>query len=242
MIVKKHLEMKCFKTTIFLLLVMSHVSCLGNGAYIITDTLVTVKGKIIDKETQEPIVGKLFYEKLPYYDDMGIGSSKADDGSYQLHMVKNVTYNLKVNANGYETVEQEITIVDENSSLIMSKDFELSSSKDSDKISLHNLIFTRGRAVISKGSYQELDDFADWLHEHKDVRFRLDGHTDFQGNSEANMALSQERVDAVRKYLIKKGVKGTQVKTKAFGGSEPLSRERTDETKKANRRVEVTIL
>lgn len=234
--------MKCFKTTLFLSLLVSSVSCLGNGAFVIADTLVTVKGKIVDKETQEPIVGKLFYEKLPYYDDMGIGSSKPGDGSYLLHMVKNVTYNLRVNANGYETVEQKITIVDENSSLIMSKDFELSANADSDKISLHNLIFTRGRAVISKSSHQELDEFADWLHDHKDVRFRLDGHTDFQGNHEANMTLSQERVDAVRKYLIKKGVKGARVKTKAFGGSEPLSRERTDEAKKANRRVEVTIL
>jgi outer membrane protein OmpA-like peptidoglycan-associated protein len=208
----------------------------------VTDTLITVEGKIVDKETQEPIVGKLFYEKLPYYDDMGIGSSKPEDGSYQLHMVKNVTYNLKVNANGYKTVEQKITIIDENSNLIMSKNFELSSSADGDKISLQNLIFTRGRAVISKGSYQELNDFAEWLHEHKDVRFRLDGHTDFQGNSEANMALSQERVDAVRQYLIKKGVKGNRVKTKAFGGNEPISRERTDVAKKANRRVKVTIL
>ena len=221
---------------------MSSLSCLGNNTNIMADTLVTVKGKIIDKETQEPIVGKLFYEKLPYYDDMGTGSSKPEDGSYQLYMVKNVTYNLKVNANGYETIEQEITVVDENGSLIMSKDFELTAGAESDKINLDNLIFTRGRAVISESSHQELDEFAEWLHDHQDVRFRLDGHTDFQGNSEANLTLSQERVDAVRKYLIKKGVKGARVKTKAFGGGEPISRERTDEAKKANRRVEVTIL
>jgi OOP family OmpA-OmpF porin len=220
---------------------MSSLSCLGNSAYIIADTLVAVKGKIVDKETQEPIVGKLFYEKLPYYDDMGTGSSKPADGSYQLNMVKNMTYNLKVNANGYETIEQEITVVDENGSLIMSKDFELTAGADSDKINLDNLIFTRGRAVISKSSHQELDEFANWLHEHDHV-FRLDGHTDFQGNAEANLTLSQERVDAVRKYLIKKGVKGSRIKTKAFGGTQPLSRERTDEAKKANRRVEVTIL
>lgn len=242
MIVRKHIRMKCFKTTIFLSLLISGVSCFGNRVYTIADTLVAVKGTIVDKETQEPIVGKLFYEKLPYYDDMGIGSSKPGDGSYQLFMVKNVTYNLKVSANGYKTLIEEITVIDENSSLVMSKNFELNANADNDKISLHNLIFTRGRAVISKSSFQELDEFAQWLHDHKDVRFRLDGHTDFQGNSEANMALSQERVDAVRKYLIKKGVKGTRVKTKAFGGTQPLSRERTDDVKTANRRVEVTIL
>ena len=225
----------------FLILTGSH-AVLSKGHLFRADTMVVVKGTIIDKETKEPVNGKLFYEKLPYYDDMGIGNSKHDDGSYQLYMVKNVSYNLKVSAEGYNPIELEITVKNDGADLTMEKNFEMEANADNDKISLHNLIFARGRAVISKSSYQELDEFAEWLHHHHDVKFRLDGHTDFQGNAEANMNLSQERVDAVRKYLIKKGVKGSRVKTKAFGGTQPLSRERTDEAKKANRRVEVTIL
>ncbi len=205
------------------------------------DTLIKVTGKLINKETQEPIAGKLFYEKLPYYDDMGIGKSQ-EDGTYQLYMLKNTSYNIKVSAEGYTEVKEEIVVGEDDSTGTMTKHFELEQNDDNKMISLHNLIFSRGRAVISKSSYQELDEFVDWLKKNKEVKFRLDGHTDFQGNDEANMKLSQERVDAVRDYLIKKGIKGSRVKTKAFGGTQPLSRERTDEAKKANRRVEVTIL
>ncbi|MFY0651542.1 MAG: OmpA family protein [Cyclobacteriaceae bacterium] len=234
--------MNCFRLIILSLLLAYANSMNASGILMVGDTLVKVTGTIVDAETKEPVQGKLFYEKLPYYDDMGIGTSRQDNGVYQLFMVKSTSYNLKVSAEGYEEVQEEIVVTIEADSLVMSKDFELKPNADNDKISLHNLIFARGRAVISKSSYQELDEFAQWLHHHKDVKFRLDGHTDFQGNADANMRLSQDRVDAVRAYLMKKGVKGSRVKTKAFGGSEPLSRERTDAAKNANRRVEVTIL
>jgi len=68
------------------------------------------------------------------------------------------------------------------------------------------------------------------------------GHTDFAGNAEANMELSQERVEAVKDYLVKKGVKKNRIRLKAFGGSNPVSRERTEEARAANRRVEVRVL
>jgi OmpA-OmpF porin, OOP family len=97
--------MKCFRAAFFLSILMSNVTCFGNSFTQVSDTRVAVQGKILDQETQEPIVGKLFYEKLPYYDDMGIGSSKHDNGSYQLFMIKNVTYNLKVSATGYAGIE-----------------------------------------------------------------------------------------------------------------------------------------
>jgi outer membrane protein OmpA-like peptidoglycan-associated protein len=57
-----------------------------------------------------------------------------------------------------------------------------------------------------------------------------------------NLKLSEDRVIAVRDYLISRGVPKARVKTKAFGGSMPLSRENTEEAHKLNRRVEARIL
>jgi OOP family OmpA-OmpF porin len=71
---------------------------------------------------------------------------------------------------------------------------------------------------------------------------QLEGHTDIKGDPKQNMKLSQERVDAVKDYLISKGVTKNKVKTKAFGGTQPLSRADTEEAHKMNRRVQVRIL
>jgi outer membrane protein OmpA-like peptidoglycan-associated protein len=70
----------------------------------------------------------------------------------------------------------------------------------------------------------------------------LEGHTDSQGNPGSNLKLSQSRVEAVKKYLVKKGVSKKRVKTKAFGGTQPLRNEMTPEDRVMNRRVEMRIL
>jgi outer membrane protein OmpA-like peptidoglycan-associated protein len=71
---------------------------------------------------------------------------------------------------------------------------------------------------------------------------QLEGHTDFAGNPQANMALSQARVESVKKYLTKGGIDKNRILTKAFGGTKPLSEERTPEAMSQNRRVEVRII
>ena len=54
--------------------------------------------------------------------------------------------------------------------------------------------------------------------------------------------LSEQRVDAVRDYLIIRGVDKSRVKLKAYGGTMPLTKENTEESHKLNRRVEVRVL
>jgi OmpA-OmpF porin, OOP family len=80
------------------------------------------------------------------------------------------------------------------------------------------------------------------LKENSRMEIRLEGHTDNVGNSKANMELSQSRVDAVKKYMVDKGIAKNRIETKAFGGSQPLANEMTPEARAKNRRVEMRIL
>ena len=80
------------------------------------------------------------------------------------------------------------------------------------------------------------------LHSNPNMVIQLEGHTDTRGDAKLNLKLSEQRVDAVRDYLIRRGVKKERVKLKAFGGSQPLSKENTEEAHKLNRRVEVRII
>lgn len=71
---------------------------------------------------------------------------------------------------------------------------------------------------------------------------QLEGHTDYLGDAEKNLKLSQQRVDAVKGYLTQKSINKNRVKTKAFGGTNPLSKDDTPEAHRMNRRVELRIL
>lgn len=204
-------------------------------------TLIRVTGTVLDEESKTPLEANVFYEKLPYYDDMGISSTNKQNGVYELYMLENIKYIINVKADGFKTISEEMNVADNGTQLI-EKNFLMQPDAAHEKFDLHNLMFARGRAVIEESSNEELDQFVIWLEDRPNINIQLEGHTDFQGNADANLQLSQERVDAVKNYLVKKGVKKTRILTKAFGGTQPLSRERTDEARAANRRVEVTIL
>ena len=107
---------------------------------------------------------------------------------------------------------------------------------------LQHLIFAQGKSTIDPKSYGELDEVAQMMKENTRIVIQLEGHTDNQGSSKANLALSEDRVEAVKKYLVVKGIGKDRVKTKAFGGSQPLSNEMTQEARAMNRRVEMRIL
>ena len=108
-------------------------------------------------------------------------------------------------------------------------------------LTLENVNFGQGSSVLVESSFESLDDLVDMLNESSQMTIQLEGHTDFRGSPTANLKLSQDRVDAVKKYLVGKGIAESRIATKAFGGSQPLSRANTPEARARNRRVEVRI-
>src|SRR5690606_8348211 len=91
-----------------------------------------------------------------------------------------------------------------------------------DAFRLKNLIFSRGEAEILPESYTELDHVVEMMKDNGRIVIQLEGHTDNLGNPKANLKLSEERVKAVKQYLISKGISKGRVKTKAFGGTQLL--------------------
>ena len=74
------------------------------------------------------------------------------------------------------------------------------------------------------------------------MKIQLEGHTDYRGNPDRNMKLSEDRVLSVRGYLITQEIRKSRIKYKAFGGTHPITTENTEEARLKNRRVEVRIL
>ena len=107
---------------------------------------------------------------------------------------------------------------------------------------LDALVFHQRSAVISPESYAELNTVADMLHQNPNMVIQLEGHTDTRGDKNLNLKLSEDRVESVRNYLVRRGVSKSRIKMKAFGGTQPLSTENTEEAHKLNRRVEVRII
>jgi outer membrane protein OmpA-like peptidoglycan-associated protein len=73
------------------------------------------------------------------------------------------------------------------------------------------------------------------------TKIRIEGHTDNSGKPDANMTLSQQRADAVAKWLTDHGIVADRIKTQGFGDTKPEVQNDTPEHKQQNRRTEFHV-
>jgi OOP family OmpA-OmpF porin len=98
--------------------------------------------------------------------------------------------------------------------------------------------FATGSAVLTPRGKAILDTVAMMLNEAPDAQIEVGGHTDDQGNDDANMNLSQRRADASEAYLIKKGIDDGRMTSKGFGETSPVADNATAEGRQRNRRIQ----
>ncbi|ADR21888.1 hypothetical protein MATR_04790 [Marivirga tractuosa] len=198
---------------------------------------ISLDGKVINEALESPIEAKITLESLPYGGDIRVFHSKKETGDFSFKVKENNDYKVKVESEGYITIEEEIAVKEDMDQLV----FSLMPSGAGAILRL-DINFKQSKAEILENSYGELDKLLNMMKEYPNMEIQLEGHTDFRGSASANMRLSEKRVNAVKSYLTSKNVSSDRIKTKAFGGTQPLSRESTEEAKLNNRRVEARIL
>jgi outer membrane protein OmpA-like peptidoglycan-associated protein len=209
-----------------------------------SDSLIYAEGKIIHAETREPIMARIVYESLPFGNKIGV----INNSSYSFPMFDAEKYSITVDAPGFAPAKYMLDPATANPGKRVVWDIVLSTgSKPNTHVAghvmrLNNLIFEVGKSKIDPESYSELDILVNMMSENPKMIIQLEGHTDFLGDARANMKLSQQRVESVKDYVATKGVVRGRIKTKAFGGNQPISRDNTPEAHRLNRRVEVRIL
>ena len=105
------------------------------------------------------------------------------------------------------------------------------------------VFFATGKSVIQSRSFKMLDQVAKVLQQHPEVdKMVIEGHTDDRGNPESNRKLSQARAEAVKGYLVSKGVEPARLEAKGFGPDQPIASNKTEKGRAANRRVEFIIV
>jgi OmpA-OmpF porin, OOP family len=227
----------------YLPVIFFFLSTIGNAQTLTEDSLVQFSGYVYNKENNEPIKARITYEKLPYGDDYGIAGSDST-GRYSIMVILNRSYSFTIKAEGFNSLKESVKIEKLNieDRTDISKDFYLTPGGVGQIIRLKNLYFEQSTSDIPEQAFPEINMIVRMLKENPNMVIQLEGHTDFRGNSKLNYDLSEQRVEAIKRYIYSQGVDKKRIKLKSFGGSMPLSRENTDEAKKANRRVEVRVL
>jgi OOP family OmpA-OmpF porin len=110
-----------------------------------------------------------------------------------------------------------------------------------DTLVLEGVNFAFDESALTPESHDVLDRVARQLLEAEwaTVRFEVAGHTSAVGTAQYNMALSQRRAEAVRAYLVTRGVRDDRMVARGYGQTQPIFREGTEGDAWQNRRVEL---
>lgn len=106
---------------------------------------------------------------------------------------------------------------------------------------LQGIQFETGKDIIRKVSNPILDNVVNVMNENPAYLLEINGHTDNIGDKSFNTDLSQRRANAVKAYLISKGIKAERLTAKGFGDSQPAADNKTSAGRAKNRRVEFKI-
>lgn len=102
--------------------------------------------------------------------------------------------------------------------------------------------FESGSAVLLPAGTQILDEMVVALNKVQGKNVKIIGHTDSQGDPAKNLPLSLQRADAVKNYLIAKGIVATRLSVEGKGSQQPVADNATPEGRKKNRRIEFDVL
>jgi len=105
-----------------------------------------------------------------------------------------------------------------------------------------HIYFRVGDYNFTQNSNITLTKLIEFATQYPQANFKLSGHTDNSGPEESNMVLSQNRVNAVRDYLISNGVSSESLEVSAYGESMPMTSNTTKEGRFLNRRVEIVMV
>ncbi len=161
------------------------------------------------------------------------------EGKATISIPKGRTYYVKLKSFESDTPQSRISIPDFPGILNIDYSIKYELPK---VFKLQHIYFDVGKATLRSESFKSLDNLAELLKVKDEMVIEIAGHTDNTGDKNANLRLSQARAEAVRDYLIKKGIAPSRIIARGYGDTQPVATNDTEEGRQMNRRVEIRII
>ena len=201
-----------------------------------------ISGRVLDAATKKPIATAVSYESLTKGVTAGIARSEPTKGSYSIVLPVGDLYGFRAELDGFYPVSDQLDTRSLAEYTEITRDLYLAPIAKNQTITLNNVFFDFRQSVLRPESHAELDRLAAFLIQRPTMVIELGGHTDNIGSAGANMDLSRQRVNAVKEYLVSRGVEVARMKTVAHGATKPLVKNNSEDARRRNRRVEFRII
>ncbi len=205
--------------------------------------MVSIQGQVLNERSQEPVAASVIFLGLKEQDSVLVNTT--EDGNYSLSLSADNDYQLIVEGEGYIRKRNTILLSQQapiDNSDVVVRNFALTPIEVGITVNLEDVLFDRGTAEMLSGSTETLDEVALFLRKNPEIEIEVAGHTDNRGRPDLNLILSQERAEAVKRYLVEQGIAAGRIQEKGYGGTKPIASNAIEEERRKNRRVEFTII
>lgn len=205
--------------------------------------VVIISGRVVDSKTGKPLSdAKVIYKVLPDGDE-GEAYVNPVTSEYKIVLPYGAKYSYRAEAKEFIGIEKFIDLTQIKEYREIKNDvITIARIEVGVDVPLNNIFFEYAKATLSPDSYPELDRIADTMKENPNLVIEVQGHTDNVGSNESNLKLSQDRAEAVRKYLLSKKIQAARVTSVGYGETKPIASNDTEEGKAQNRRVQLAIV
>ncbi|KOY88014.1 hypothetical protein AD998_02200 [bacterium 336/3] len=204
--------------------------------------VVIISGKVLNAKTQKPIGARITYRDLETDTELGVANSSPIDGNYKIVLPFGNAYSFLAEKKGFIATSNNLNLEKVANYQEIQQDLLLSPIEIGQTIRLNNIFFDTDKFQLKNESTAELNRLVKVLQENSSLNIEVSGHTDAIGNEQKNIQLSQNRADAVKNYLVSKGINNTRLASKGYGKSKPVASNSTEQDRQQNRRVEFSIV
>jgi outer membrane protein OmpA-like peptidoglycan-associated protein/tetratricopeptide (TPR) repeat protein len=199
-------------------------------------------GKITDSDSGEPVLAKIDVLDLNTRAILETTASSDVDGKYRVILPQKKAYLIDIRSPGYLADLKRIDIPENWPNDLYNLNIDLIKVKVGKKVVLNNILFETGKAILTPGSFTELNRLLNIMKENENMKIEISGHTDKTGSEPLNFKLSENRAKAVLDFLVQNGINQARIESRGFGSLQPITENATPQGRAKNRRVEFKIL
>jgi len=202
------------------------------------DGKVALTGRVTDAKTGDPLSANMTVVDLT--NNQVVATDKTDaDGNYNVRVLAPGKYSVTADADGHLFGTAYFEVDPEGRILSKHPDIKLGEASGRTRLLV---FFDFGASSMNSSSYPELDRAVRLMKAVPSMKVEIAGYTDNVGDADFNIGLSEKRANAVRDYLVSKGIAKNRVTTHGYGMDSPIADNSTDDGRAENRRVEFVVL
>ena len=207
------------------------------GKLMVENNTITLMGNVKSEELKQNIAQSI---------DLYANGMKIENNLMTVALIEKSPLVLKpivlVEQNNTKEVSSKSTTIEALAAELVDSPLSQADQETQKEIDLflknNSILFKTGLSAISEESFKTINTIYGLLEKAQSNTITIEGHTDSRGDVNQNKLLSQQRADAIKGYLVEKGLDESKLTAVGYGSEIPLVKENTQEAYRKNRRVE----